>query len=114
MIPPRSPQLCIVRSPVLAELLRWDTCAVEVSEGSDDMAPVLEVDVSRGELFAAPLVVLDAIPVCPKSSARHPGSLFPGGGSGAQCVVLEVLTATLVARSGVGLSREDDETRTAW
>jgi hypothetical protein len=50
--------LCIVRSPALAELPRWDTCAVEVSEGSDDMAPVLEVDVNPGELFAEPLVVL--------------------------------------------------------
>ena len=46
--------------------------------------------------------------------SRHPGFLFPGGGRGAQRVVLEILTATLVARSGVGFSRKDDESRTAW
>jgi hypothetical protein len=84
------------------------------------MAPVLEVDVSRGELFAEALVVLalSSIDDGPQQHdpghCRRPGSLFPGGGRGAQRVVLEVLTATLVARSGVGLSREDDEARTAW
>ena len=59
-------------------------------------------------------VISHAISESQAGGSRHPGFLFPGGGRRAQRVVLEILTATLVARSGVGLSREDDEARTAW